>query len=82
MVMCRIKDPGKGFSLQEIRHAAINNPLEDPAAHVAVREQQGMRDGGFGIMIAKKMVDELVYNEQGNEVTLVKYLNPVGAQSS
>ena len=82
MVMCRIKDPGRGFAVQEMRHAAINNPPEDPTAHVVVREQKGLRDGGFGIMIAKKMVDELVYNEQGNEVTLVKYLNPVGAQSS
>ena len=81
MVMCRIKDPGHGFSLKEMRHAAINNPLGDPAAHIAVREQQGMRDGGFGILLAKKMVDELVYSEEGNEVTLVKYLKPIGTQN-
>lgn len=74
MVMCRIKDPGQGFALEKMRHAAINNPPEGPVAHVAVREQQGMRDGGFGILLAKKMVDDLVYNEEGNEVTLVKYL--------
>ena len=81
MVMCRIKDPGQGFSLKEMRHAAINNPPEDPAAHVAVREQQGLRDGGLGILLAKKMVDELVYSEEGNEVTLVKYLKPVGVEN-
>jgi DNA-binding NarL/FixJ family response regulator len=77
MVMCRIKDPGQGFSLKEMHHAAINNPPGDPAAHVAVREQLGMRDGGFGIMFAKNMVDDLIYSEEGNEVTLVKYLQPV-----
>src|SRR5271170_210186 len=77
MVMCRIKDPGQGFSLKEIRHAAVNNPPGDPAAHVAVREQLGMRDGGFGIMFAKNMVDDLIYSEEGNEVTLVKYLQPM-----
>ena len=75
MVMCRIKDPGQGFSLKEMRHAAINNPPGDPAAHVTVREQLGMRDGGFGIMFAKNMVDDLIYSEEGNEVTLVKYLS-------
>jgi hypothetical protein len=24
-VVCRVKDPGQGFSLEELRHAAINN---------------------------------------------------------
>ena len=74
MVMCRIKDPGQGFSLEEIRHAAINNPPEDPAAHIAVRDQRGMRPGGFGLMLAKHLVDDLVLGEKGNEVLLVKYL--------
>jgi len=76
MVMCRIKDPGQGFSLEEIRHAAFNNPPEDPAAHIAVRDQRGMRPGGFGVMLAKHLVDDLVYGEKGNEVLLVKYLKP------
>src|SRR5271168_1384207 len=26
MVFCRVKDPGKGFTLEEARHAAIMNP--------------------------------------------------------
>ena len=26
MVMCRVKDPGEGFSLDEIGHAAIAQP--------------------------------------------------------
>jgi len=81
MAMCRIKDPGQGFSLEEIRHAAINNPPEDPAAHIAVRDQQGMRPGGFGVMLAKHLVDDLVYGEKGNEVLLVKYLNPGGSRN-
>lgn len=33
-----------------------------------------MRPGGFGILIAKQVVDELVYNGPGNEVIMVKYL--------
>lgn len=75
MILCRIKDPGEGFSLAEIKHAAINNPAYDPIRHALFREKQGLRPGGYGVLIAKHFVDELVYDEKGNEVLLVKYLN-------
>ncbi len=75
-IACRVKDPGKGFSLEELRHAAIGGSPEDLFTHMAVREQQGLRPGGFGMLLAKKLVDEVIYNEQGNDVVLVKYLDP------
>ncbi|HSZ63024.1 MAG TPA: ATP-binding protein [Terriglobales bacterium] len=75
MVTCRISDPGEGFTLDEIPHAAIANPADDPLHHIEYREAAGMRPGGFGVLLTQKLVDELVYNEQGNEVLLVKYLN-------
>ena len=75
VVMCRIKDPGQGFSLEELKHTALANPPDNPFQHMAEREARGMRPGGFGILMAKKLVDELLYNEQGNEVLLVKYLD-------
>jgi anti-sigma regulatory factor (Ser/Thr protein kinase) len=78
VVMCRIKDPGEGFSLEELQHTALANPPDDPFHHMAEREARGMRPGGFGILMAKKLVDELLYNEQGNEVLLVKYLDKPG----
>jgi CheY-like chemotaxis protein len=78
LVMCRVKDPGKGFSLAELKHAALSNPSDDPLQHMAVREAKGLRAGGFGMLMAKNLVDELLYNEQGNEVLLVKYLDRVG----
>jgi len=74
MLMCRIKDPGQGFSLEEIHHAAVNNPSYDPIRHTFFREARGLRAGGYGILMAKHFVDELVYGEKGNEVLLVKYL--------
>jgi anti-sigma regulatory factor (Ser/Thr protein kinase)/FixJ family two-component response regulator len=74
MVMCRIKDPGQGFSLEEIHHAAIHNPSCEPFRHVLLREEQGLRPGGYGLLIAKHLVDELLHSEKGNEVLLVKYL--------
>jgi anti-sigma regulatory factor (Ser/Thr protein kinase) len=33
-----------------------------------------MRPGGLGILLTKGVVDELVYNEKGNEVMLIKRL--------
>ena len=75
-VMCRIKDPGQGFSLEEIHHAAVNNPSYDPIRHALFREAQGLRPGGYGLLLTKHFVDEVVYNEKGNEVLLVKYLTP------
>ena len=74
VVMARIKDPGDGFTLEEVRHAAIANPPDDPIAHVIRRNEAGMRPGGYGVMLAKHLVDELIYGEKGNEVLLVKYL--------
>jgi CheY-like chemotaxis protein/anti-sigma regulatory factor (Ser/Thr protein kinase) len=77
IVMCRVKDPGKGFSLDEIKHSAVANPPDEPFRHMEERELKGIRPGGFGILMARKFVDELLYNEQGNEVLLVKHLDPL-----
>lgn len=74
VLMARIKDPGDGFTLDEVRHAAIGNPPDDPLAHVKRRNDEGMRPGGYGVLVAKHLVDELIYGEKGNEVLLVKYL--------
>ncbi len=74
MVSCRISDPGPGFTLDEITHAAIANPPEDPFRHARVRDDEGLRPGGFGILLAQKMVDQIIYNQDGNDVLLIKYL--------
>jgi anti-sigma regulatory factor (Ser/Thr protein kinase)/CheY-like chemotaxis protein len=74
-IACRVKDPGQGFSFEELRHAAIGSSPEDLFSHMAVREEHGLRPGGFGMLLAKKLVDELIYDEKGNDVVLVKYLD-------
>jgi len=73
-VTCRIADPGPGFKLNEVSHAALTNPTDDPVKHMALREELGMRPGGFGILLTQHLIDEMVYNETGNEVLLIKYL--------
>jgi anti-sigma regulatory factor (Ser/Thr protein kinase)/ActR/RegA family two-component response regulator len=74
-VMCRVKDPGEGFSFDEIKHAAIANPPDQPLLHQAYRDASGLRSGGFGVLLTSKLVDELIYGERGNDVLLIKYLN-------
>jgi anti-sigma regulatory factor (Ser/Thr protein kinase)/CheY-like chemotaxis protein len=73
-LIVRIHDPGKGFSMELLPHAAICNPEDAPIQHVEVRTRQGQRPGGFGILMTRNLVDELVYNQPGNEVLFVKYL--------
>lgn len=79
MILCRVKDPGSGFSFDELKHSAVANPPDNPFQHMSEREALGMRPGGFGILMARKLVDELFYNEKGNEVLLIKYLNQLDA---
>lgn len=74
-VMCRVKDPGEGFSLNEVKHAAICNPPDEPLQHQAYRDADGLRPGGFGVLITRNLVDEMIYGERGNDVVLIKYLN-------
>ncbi len=75
MVLYRIQDPGPGFKLDDLPHAAVSYPTEDMAESARVRQEKGIRPGGFGILIARSMVDELLYNEAHNEVLFVKYLD-------
>jgi len=72
-VVIKIKDAGPGFDPQNLPLAA---DVEDPTKHMDVRDSLGLRAGGFGILMAKGLVDELKYNQTGNEVRLVKYFTP------
>ena len=75
MVLYRIADPGPGFKIEDLAHAAINYPIERVEESARVREEKGLRPGGFGILTARALVDELIYNEAHNEVLFVKYLD-------
>lgn len=64
-----IRDQGPGFNRDALPHAAVDG---DPFSHLDVRDKLGLRSGGFGMMISRGMVDEMRYNREGNEVTLLK----------
>jgi CheY-like chemotaxis protein/anti-sigma regulatory factor (Ser/Thr protein kinase) len=69
-----IRDPGEGFSMDTLAHAAIANSAEEPMRHLQLRSQMGIRPGGFGLLMTKSFADELIYSAKGNEVILIKYL--------
>jgi len=73
-LIVRIQDPGKGFSMDLLPHAAISQ--SGRCAHPARRGSHPARTTPrrFGILMTRNLVDELVYNQRGNEVLFVKYL--------
>ncbi len=74
-----VRDQGSGFDRDRLPHAAAE---DDPVSHLDIRDQLGLRTGGYGLMISRGMVDELRYNDLGNEVTLIKRYAPLPLQGS
>jgi CheY-like chemotaxis protein/anti-sigma regulatory factor (Ser/Thr protein kinase) len=68
-----VRDPGQGFSFDKLPHAAISHP-GSPMEHAQVREEMGIRPGGFGLLLLKNFADELLYSAKGNEVIFIKHL--------
>jgi anti-sigma regulatory factor (Ser/Thr protein kinase)/CheY-like chemotaxis protein len=66
------KDPGPGFNP---RAPGLVATEDDAISHLADRESRGQRAGGFGMLLTSRLVDEVYYNERGNEVLLVKHLD-------
>jgi len=74
-----VRDPGAGFRREALDNTAPADPEEAPVAHVEKREAEGVRPGGYGLLLAAGTVDELIYNEVGNEVVLIKYVDGSGS---
>ena len=56
--VARIEDEGKGFDVRSLKHLVVN--------------PEGFN--GRGIMIIKKLLDRIYFNEEGNCVTIRKFL--------
>jgi len=68
-----LRDPGPGFDIAALPHAALTRP-DEPLAVAEVRQHEGLRPGGFGLLLARQIVDEMIYSERRNEVILIKHL--------
>jgi len=73
-IVFHFRDPGRGFDRARPDRPALSGADPDPIAMIERRIEMGLRPGGFGMLLAKKSVDEMFYNELGNEVLLVKHL--------
>jgi len=78
----KIWDPGEGFSFDELRHAAVSNGPDAPFEHFEERTRLGLRPGGFGILLSRNLADELIYNQKGNEVMLIKYVSTANQKAT
>ena len=74
-IVYHFRDPGAGFDTDDLKHAARAPTAEEIVASALHRSEQGLRPGGFGMLIARSVADELVYNERRNEVLLIKHLS-------
>lgn len=73
-IVFHFRDPGNGFDPRDLQHAASTAAPDDVMAATLHRAETGLRAGGFGMLIVRGVVDELIYNEQGNEVMMIKHL--------
>ncbi|HXE81202.1 MAG TPA: ATP-binding protein [Vicinamibacterales bacterium] len=74
-IVYHFKDPGPGFDTEDLKHAAGSASPELVFASAVERAERGLRPGGFGMLIARQVADELVYNERANEVLMIKHLD-------
>lgn len=70
-----VRDPGAGFRTELIRTDVVANPGEKPLPFIPNPKEENRYTGGFGLLLARGTVDELLYSEIGNEVLLIKYLD-------
>ena len=73
-IVYHFRDPGNGFDPDDLGHAAASPTPDDVVISALRRAEKGLRPGGFGMLIARQVADELVYNERRNEVLLIKHL--------
>jgi anti-sigma regulatory factor (Ser/Thr protein kinase)/CheY-like chemotaxis protein len=75
-IVFHFRDPGDGFDHSDLAHAAASCDPDQVFGATVNRAEAGLRPGGFGMLIVRQIADELVYNERGNEVLLIKYVTP------
>jgi serine/threonine-protein kinase RsbW len=67
-----VKDQGNGFNHEQF---VKSGSTRDAISAARERHAQG-RMGGLGIMLMLRCCDRLEYNQQGNQLTLTKFLKP------
>lgn len=71
-----VRDSGPGFDRFNLPHAARPG---DAVTHLRVRAWLNLRPGGYGLLLARGMVDHLCFNDTGTEGLIIQYLPEPGA---
>jgi len=72
-IVFKVEDEGEGFCPEEVPDAT-----KSPVETMRKRQESGKRLGGYGILVARKLMDRMMYNERGNVVILAKRLSGPG----
>lgn len=67
----RVADDGPGFDLHQVSDAEAS---PEPETQIRMRRAAGVRFGGYGVRVCRRFVDDVHYNEAGNEVVLTRFL--------
>jgi DNA-binding response OmpR family regulator len=71
-----IKDEGAGFS-----NLGLPEISQDPEKLQKQRKDKQKRIGGYGINLVTHIMDEVIYNEKGNQILMSMYLSPRSGES-
>lgn len=66
-IVLYVKDPGEGFP---VREPSLGEREERDLVR---RVERGESARGFGLLLSRTIVDELIHSEHGNEVLLIKH---------
>ena len=69
-ILIMVRDEGEGFKMSE-----VPDPTADPLEHLKRRLSEGKRAGGYGIHLTRRMVDDIIYNADGNAVIITKFIS-------
>ena len=72
-IVIKVEDEGEGFTPK-----SVPDPTADPIKTMKDRMDAGKRPGGYGVYLIQKIMDDIVYNEKGNTVLLIKYFHRNG----
>lgn len=68
----RIEDEGSGFDYSKLNLDLLSK--ESKIEMLRKRKNDLQRPGGFGLALAKSVMDEIKFNDKGNVITLIKKL--------
>ncbi len=67
-VQVKVTDEGTGFNVKGLKREV------SAAEEALARIKDGRRTGGFGIPLVRELMDDVKFNEKGNEVVMSKYI--------